>query len=557
MSRSFSGLELSKLWRGRWKTGRSARPICESTPMSRSLLAVGLALVACLGLVAGILTLSSGPKVNKPPEKQPAGPADLRAPTQTSPKEPDSSATSEPANVVDSDGTDDSSDITHNQDSSYSDGNDGIHDSAGIDVSADTTLNPGSSDTEDLDAAHDRDDIDIGGIHDNNYRVLLPLTDEELLAMEVNELGGVPIVMYHDIGDREGYLIRSRENFRKDLQRFYDLGYCLIPLSDYLSGNIRLPAGKSPLVITFDDGRPSQLKLIEVDGQLFPDPNCAVGILLDFSRKHPGFGHAATFLVNYPRVFGTEARSTEYLRFLLDNGMEIGNHTMNHKNLASTSPEDVIKEIGSVANGIRDALEYETQSLALPYGNYPKSKRFLLAGWWDDRHYHNLGVLLASSEPAPSPFSSEFNPLAIPRIHGTDAELDKWLHCLERYPERRYTSDGQDDTIAVCLDYDIDFTVERDWELDRQLNVRVFAPPVREPNTTPDAGPLKVRMFATPSPEPPAASNAGLLAAPKAHQAAPSDAGPDAAPDVERETPLDVGSAIRPAFPPNISPPPY
>jgi hypothetical protein len=110
-------------------------------------------------------------------------------------------------------------------------------------------------------------------------------------------------------------------------------------------------------------------------------------------------------------------------------------------------------------------MDYETLSLALPYGNYPKSKRNLLAGWCDDVYYRNLGVLLAGAEPAPSPYSTEFNPLAIPRINGSDPELDKWLGCLERYPERRYTSDGRSDTVAVCLDYGMEVNVDRDSDL--------------------------------------------------------------------------------------------
>lgn len=439
MSRSFSEFKVPKLWREHWMAGQiSAYLAGMTTRVSRPLLAVSVGLIVCIVLIASALGLSSGPTRNTPAVNRPSDPADLRLLSQTQP--------------------------------------------SGLNEHADTA----SSGPDDA--------LETNGDDEPS-----PLTDEELLNMEVNELGGVPIIMYHDIGDREGYLVRSRENFREDLQRFYDLGYCLIPLSDYLTGDIRLPAGKSPLVITFDDGRPSQLKLIEADvslvsshadglqldgsgdaqtshRQIGADPDCAVGILLDFSRKHPGFGHAATFFVNYPRVFGTETRAREYMRYLLDNGMEIGNHTGSHRNLASASPDEVIEEIGSLAKGIHVALDYETLSLALPYGNYPKSKRYLLSGWWNDVYYRNLGVLLAGAEPAPSPFSPKFNPLAVPRIHGSDEELDKWLYCLERYPERRYTSDGRSDTVAVCLDYGMEVNVDRD----SQPKVREFAAP---PNT--------------------------------------------------------------------------
>jgi hypothetical protein len=68
--------------------------------------------------------------------------------------------------------------------------------------------------------------------------------DADLARLRVNELGKVMIIMYHDIQDREGEWVRSSANLRKDLQRFYDLGYSLIPLSDYLTGDIDTAAGK-------------------------------------------------------------------------------------------------------------------------------------------------------------------------------------------------------------------------------------------------------------------------------------------------------------------------
>ena len=43
-----------------------------------------------------------------------------------------------------------------------------------------------------------------------------------------NELGKVPIIMYHDVQDYEAEWVRSRSNFRKDLERFHD-GYSPAP----------------------------------------------------------------------------------------------------------------------------------------------------------------------------------------------------------------------------------------------------------------------------------------------------------------------------------------
>lgn len=293
-----------------------------------------------------------------------------------------------------------------------------------------------------------------------------PMDDGELYRLGVNELGKVPIIMYHDVQDYEAEWVRSRSNLRNDLERFHDLGYSLVLLSDYLSGNISVPAGKAPLVLTFDDGTRGQFRMIEGDEGLIPDPDCAVGILLEFSRTHPEFGHAATFFVNSGNPFGDASRIEENFRFLLENGMEIGNHTRTHANLAYASPEAVVREIGSLVNEVRGICGYEPVSLALPFGGYPQSTESLLAGTWDDQEYVNKGILLVGAEPAPSPFSRKFNPLAIPRIRGSQEELDKWLGEFEEYPDERFVSDGRSETVTIRQGRSADLEPERVLDLE-------------------------------------------------------------------------------------------
>ncbi len=312
-----------------------------------------------------------------------------------------------------------------------------------------------------------------GGGNDEESGPEMPLDDAELARLKVNELGRVPIIMYHDIQDYEAEWVRSKDNFRRDLERFYELGYSLVLLSDYLEGNINVPAGRSPLVLTFDDGTRGQFRFVETDEGLVPDPDCAVGILLEFSRTHPEFGHAATFFVYSWSPFGEPSQAEAKFKFLLENGMEIGNHTFSHKDLAYASPEEVAAEIGKLANEVRRICGYDTVSLALPYGGYPKSTENLLGGTWDGQDYVNKGILLVGAEPAPSPYSKKFNPLAIPRIRGSQDELDKWLRELEKYPETRFISDGRNDTVTI-RQADV-ANLNQDMAADR--TVRVYAPP--------------------------------------------------------------------------------
>jgi hypothetical protein len=89
-------------------------------------------------------------------------------------------------------------------------------------------------------------------IYDNQYQDSI-LTEEELLKYKANELGSVMILMYHQIGDTEAEWMRKPQNFRRDLLNLYENDYRLISLLDYINGNIDIDAGKSPVVITFDD----------------------------------------------------------------------------------------------------------------------------------------------------------------------------------------------------------------------------------------------------------------------------------------------------------------
>lgn len=285
------------------------------------------------------------------------------------------------------------------------------------------------------------------------------------LAERPNELGKVPIIMYHVIGEPESEWVRTPQNFRNDLERFYRLGYSLVPLQAYLSGKMDVPEGATPLVLTFDDSTVGQFRLIDgnythslgkedlPEGKM-PDPDCAVGILLEFSREHPDFGHAATFFADFPAPFDVPDEVEEKLNFLIACGMEVGNHTYNHKNLGDVSSDILRMEIGKQSNSVFKITGIKPLSLALPYGTYPKDKqvrKYLLEGEFEGVSYENRGILLVGAEAALSPYHKVFDPTAIPRIRGSEEEMSKWLKYLDD-SGTRYISDGSLDTISFPED---------------------------------------------------------------------------------------------------------
>ncbi|MEU8247101.1 polysaccharide deacetylase family protein [Nonomuraea sp. NPDC048916] len=271
---------------------------------------------------------------------------------------------------------------------------------------------------------------------------------------KANELGQVPVLMFHRVIKNPSTTDdRTPEQFRSDLERLVRDGYVPVTAAEFVTGKIDIPAGKHPVVLTFDDSSPSQLTLDEM-GQVKPDT--AIAILQDVAAKNPGFRPVATFYVTRD-MFGKigKEEQAQTLQWLKNNGFDIGNHTRDHINLRGRSREEVMEQIGSIAQEIGALAAVKPVTIALPYGNQPSTKEWAARGKFHDTTYKHSGVFLAGYTPSPSPFSKSFEPLGIPRIRAMDKKGDctqfcstAWLDWLKSNPDMVYTSDGDVSTVA-------------------------------------------------------------------------------------------------------------
>ncbi|MFD0853771.1 polysaccharide deacetylase family protein, partial [Actinomadura adrarensis] len=186
-------------------------------------------------------------------------------------------------------------------------------------------------------------------------------------------------------------------------------------------------------------------------------PGTAVAILQEVARQHPGFRPTATFYLTKD-LFRASGQEAAALKWLLRNGFELGNHTVNHRNLSTMSKDEVQKEIGDIEARIVQLTGTRTTTLAYPFGAEPKKRSWAQR---KDGAYSFKGVFLAGWRPSVSPFSTEFDPLAIPRVRseGKIKENDctrycstAWLDELDKNPATRYTSDGDPKTITFPRD---------------------------------------------------------------------------------------------------------
>jgi peptidoglycan/xylan/chitin deacetylase (PgdA/CDA1 family) len=219
------------------------------------------------------------------------------------------------------------------------------------------------------------------------------------------------------------------------------------------------------VVITFDDASPSQFRYVEHDGTLQIDSTSAVGIWMDFNRKHPDWGNKGVFCLlpgaEAGRSFfgnkGIEGQKTEWrfrkLQFLAEQGFELCNHTLWHANLSKYSDAEVQEQIARGVMAIDSAVPgYKVRTFALPLGEWPKNRELARRGSWQDPRsgktvsYDFDAILMVAGNPVPSPRDPAFNPLRLERVQVLEGVVERTLAKLER--EGRYVSDGAGGVVA-------------------------------------------------------------------------------------------------------------
>ncbi|MGQ0623429.1 MAG: polysaccharide deacetylase family protein [Sporichthyaceae bacterium] len=269
-------------------------------------------------------------------------------------------------------------------------------------------------------------------------------------SVKANELGAIPVMMYHAFKDpvcTACVYDQTPAEFRAELQRMHEANFVPITTAQLIAGDIDIPAGKRPVVLTFDDSSASQIQ-IGPDGS--PSADSAVGILEAFAAENPDFVATASFYVNANAFNDVKA-----LPWLVANGYEVGVHTMSHINLKTSSESLVQKELTQNSDYIKaEGPGAVVSTIALPFGISPGNKALLRGGSFEGSSYTLVGALLVGSNPAKSVFNADFDPYAIPRIRSgpknrpVETDSTFWLDLLDQGKWTPYVSDGDPETIA-------------------------------------------------------------------------------------------------------------
>ncbi|MCX7745483.1 MAG: polysaccharide deacetylase family protein [Clostridia bacterium] len=302
-----------------------------------------------------------------------------------------------------------------------------------------------------------------------------PKPTPDLAKVKPNEAGKIMVVMFHNFVESftpskydNGEYTTTFDDFRKLLPELYEKGYRLISVSDYLNNNISVEAGYKPMIFTFDDGTSGQFNLAEENGTLTANKQSAVGIMEEFIKTHPDFGLKGTFYVNLGlNTFEGKGTLDQRLKYLVDKGFDIGNHTMTHIALSQVKTADVIqKEIGGNQKKILELIpDYKMVSLALPFGQATKSLRgYVEKGEFEGVKYQNFAIMEVGANPTYSPISKKFNPLSTARVRATgmkpvECDLAWWIKNLSE--KEQFISDGDPNRVTIPKEKEADISKER------------------------------------------------------------------------------------------------
>lgn len=172
-------------------------------------------------------------------------------------------------------------------------------------------------------------------------------------AEDRSRLNSVPILLYHDIGERTNYST-PYETLRTHFELFRERNIRVVSLKELVSAvESGMPFQEKVIVLTFDDGcRSHYRKLIPLVKE---------------------FGYPVTLFL-YTDVIDRGILSWNRIREMQESGIDIQAHSMSHSDLTSAriknNPEAIFKELYLSKKIIELHTGKTVDFFAYPYGRY-------------------------------------------------------------------------------------------------------------------------------------------------------------------------------------------
>lgn len=228
--------------------------------------------------------------------------------------------------------------------------------------------------------------------------------------------GTIPILSIHLVTDNPNKNDSlTPQKFASRLEDLYKNGYYLVNLSDLMEHKLEevVPTGRRPLVLTFDDASSTHLSFtIKEDGNIYVDPNTAVGLLQQFSQKYPDFGYAGAFFIDFDNApFGNAKTASIKIQYLIGQGFELGAHSISGKNFSEFTLEEIQEEMAQSKILLESLSGSPVLYFAVPGGLLPRevdTRELLSYKYMDNVDIEFVALLKITNSVNPSPNDPEF-----------------------------------------------------------------------------------------------------------------------------------------------------
>ncbi|MBI5932827.1 MAG: hypothetical protein HY867_03895 [Chloroflexi bacterium] len=283
----------------------------------------------------------------------------------------------------------------------------------------------------------------------------------------------VPMLAYHqmapDISEYStGHKVRASD-LRAQLEGLNEAGFTLVAAQDWINGNLSVPRGRRPLIISMDDLFFNNQITLGADG--VPTTDTSIGIFWQFAQERPEFGFRLALFASLGDKLYAEPDYPDWdeklgraIAWCLDHGAEVYNHTYSHSRLDLTDPPGVKSELRKndlylrellTMIGREDLIPKLGNMLALPYGHSPDAN-----GTYVMQHYANPEGLamqaiyvIDNNERAgfvPPPYSSRFDRFNIPRIAARPVTVQYLLDHKDDFPAAESCQLGPLDPVRLA-----------------------------------------------------------------------------------------------------------
>ncbi len=169
----------------------------------------------------------------------------------------------------------------------------------------------------------------------------------------------IPVLMYHNItDDKNDNTAIYYKDFIKQIKFLTSLNYKSFNLKDINKDNY-----KKKIIITFDDGYENISKI-------------ALDILNQFDQKATCFivlnkiDNYSNWEENHKKINSIKLMNSFQIKEWIENGYEIGSHTLDHKDLTKLTYENKKDQIIKSFSKLNEDYGIKSESFSYPYGKY-------------------------------------------------------------------------------------------------------------------------------------------------------------------------------------------